>query len=212
MLSYLKQGQTEIPAVAAAEAQADGHDAASISQPGDYLTVSGRGRKLRQSTILLLAVFGVGVLGVFFMIKKTTPAQAAQANDDQAKLDAAIAQLSGMQSEVNSQMNSVVGRFYQQTNIGQISVDELKKNPFKLESGSGLIDEDAKSREDRLRRASAQLQLWSVTGTPRGMCCMINDTVLYAGDTINGLTVKSITENGVVLEQDGAVTELKMEE
>lgn len=210
MLSYLKEGQTQIPSPGEADLSSG---EPVVSGPNDYLTVSGHSQKLRQSTILLLVLFGVGVLGVWFMIKKTTPVQAAAAADDQAKLEAAIAQLSGMQSEVNNQMNSVVGRFYQQSSIGQISVDELKKNPFKRETGSGLIDEekDRQKREALLHAATAKLQLWSITATPRGMCCMIDDQVLYVGDVLNGMTVKSITDKTVSLEQDGVVTELKME-
>jgi len=210
MLSYLKEGQPQIPAPGD---NASPSGAPAVSSPNDYLTVSGHSQKLRQSTILLLALFGVGVLGVWFMIKKTTPVQAAAANDDQANLDAAIAQLSGMQSEVNNQMNSVVGRFYQQSSIGQIGVDELKKNPFKREMGSGLIDEekDRQKRQALLSAATAKLQLWSITATPRGVCCMIDDKVLYVGDTINGMTVKGISDNTVQLEQDGVVTELKIE-
>lgn len=216
MLSYLKDGQTPTskPNAASEPAGTASENEPTVSGPQDYLTVSGHGRKLRQSTILLLVLFGVGVLGVLFMIKKTTPAQAAAASDDQAKLDAAIAQLTGMQTEVNTQMNSVVGRFYQQNAIGQVGVDELKKNPFKLEKGSGLIGdgEDKQLLEDRIRRATAGLQLWSITSTPRGLCCMVNDKVLYVGDQINELTVKNITDKIVVLEQNGVITELKMDE
>ena len=135
MLSYLKEGQSKSPAAPQTQTDAAGEDAA-LSRQDDYLTVSGHGQKLRQSTLLLMALFAVGVLGVWFMIKKTTPAQAAAANDDdQMQIEAAIAQLNGMQSEMNTQMDSVVGRFYQYSNVGQIGVNELKKNPFKREIG-----------------------------------------------------------------------------
>jgi preprotein translocase subunit SecG len=219
MLSYLKEGQSKTAAADPTPIELAGEDAA-LSRQDDYLTVSGHGQKLRQSTILLMALFAVGVLGVWFMIKKTTPAQAAAANDDQAQIEAAIAQLNGMQSEMNTQMDSVVGRFYQYSNVGQIGVEELKKNPFKRELGAGQVALEEKDQrrtklqllEDNVRRASAGMQLWSVTATPRGACCMINDRVLYAGDEINGLTVKSINKKSVVLELEGVCVELKMDE
>lgn len=219
MLSYLKENQSRIPAADQAPAEAVGENAA-LGHPENYLTVSGHGQKLRQSTILLIVLFVVGGLGVWFMIKKTTPVQAAAVNDDQTQLEAAIAQLNGMQSEMNTQMDSIVGRFYQFSNVGQIGVDELKKNPFKRELGANQaeIEENDHRRtqqqiiEDKVRRASAGMQLWSVTATPRGDCCMIDDKVLYVGDEINGLTVKTIEKKLVVLELDGISVQLKMDE
>lgn len=213
MLSYLKEGQTEVPASDEMPIGTDG----SVSKQEDYLTVSGHGQKLRQSTILLIVLFGVGVLGVWFMIKKTTPAQGATAqNDDQAQLEAAITQLNGMQSEMNSKMDSVVGRFYQSSNVGQIGVDELKKNPFKREiAGVQIATDETRQKQllaDRVRLLAAGLQLWSVTATPRGVCCMINDKVLYVGDTLNELTIKSIDKKCVVLEHGGITLQLKMDE
>jgi len=212
MLSYLKEGQKEVSAASEMPAGTD-H---SMSQQDDYLTVSGHGQKLRQSTLLLIVLFGVGVLGVWFMIKKTTPAQAAPKNDDQAQLETAIAQLSGMQSEMNSKMDSVVGRFYQSSSVGQIGVDELKKNPFKREVAGVQIETDQTRQklllEDRVRRLAAGLQLWSVNSTPRGVSCMINDKVLYVGDAINELTVKNIDKKSVELEQSGISIQLKIDE
>ena len=208
MLAYLKDGQKEVPAAQDMPSGTEG----TLSKQEDYLTVSGHNQKLRQSTILLIVVFGIGALGVWFMIKKATPSKAATPpSQEQAQLENAIAQLNSMQTEMNSQMDSVVGRFYQSSSIGQISVDELKKNPFKREMGFDMSEMDDAQRQDRVMRLSSGLQLWSVTTTPRGMCCMVNDKVLYIGDTINELTVKSIDEKTVVLEKDGIITKLKME-
>lgn len=215
MLSYLKDNQSQVPAASDIQDAPSGVET-DLTHQEDFLTVSGHGQKLRQSTILLIAVFGVAVLGVWFMIKKTTPAEAATSADDQTQLEAAIAQLNGMQSEMNTQMDSVVGRFYQVSTVGQISVEELKKNPFKREAGAGQDDghEDLQQRlrlEDRVRRAAAGLELWSITATPRGVCCMINDKVLYVGDEINGMTVTRIENNVVTLDLDGVSLQLKME-
>ncbi|HDS85542.1 MAG TPA: hypothetical protein ENN97_10160 [Phycisphaerales bacterium] len=218
MLSYLKEGQSKIPAVEASS-QENGAEAPSLQN--DFLTVSGHTRKLRQSTMMLMAMFAVGALGVWFMIKKTTPASVAAATaEDQTQLEAAIAQLSGMQTEMNSQMDSVVGRFYEFSNIGQIHVDELQKNPFKREIASGQpgSDEDRQRQEqlrlmqDKISGAAQNLQLWSITSTPRGVCCMINDKILYVGDEINDLTVSHIGANTVDLTYEGLSIQLKMDE
>ena len=55
------------------------------------------------------------------------------------------------------------------------------------------------------------MELWSITGTPKGMCCMIDDKVLYQGDTYRNMTVKSITKKSVTLEYKGIDVELKMD-
>ncbi len=220
MLSYLQEGHAQEPD---GDTTSDGQPVADqagdqpVSQQSDYLTVSGYGQKLRQSTLLLIAVFGIGALGVWFMVKKTTPVQALAADNDQSQLDAAIAQLNGMQSEMNTQMDSAVGRFYQSSSVGQIGVDELKKNPFKREAGSGVsvvseLDLQQRRLEGQIRQIAAGLQLWSITATPRGVCCMINDKVLYVGDTIEGLAVAQIGEKEVKLELDGVSIQLKMDE
>lgn len=216
MLSYLKDNQSQIPAASGTPDNPAGSES-ELSRQEDFLTVSGHGQKLRQSTILLIVVFGVAVLGVWFMIKKTTPAEAMTAADNQTQLEAAIAQLNGMQTEMNSQMNSVVGRFYQVSTVGQVGVEELKKNPFRRESGGGMAGEqdDFQQRlrmEDRARRAATGLELWSITTTPRGICCMINDKVLYVGDEINGMTVTRIENKVVTLDLDGVGLQLKMDE
>lgn len=218
MLNYLKDG-SQSPVLEQTQQAAQSPDAAG--RPADYLTVSGHDRKVRQSTILLITVFAVGALAVWFMIKKTAPASAdAATSQDQTQLDAALAQLNAMQSEVNSQMNSVVGRFYQFSNIEQVGVDELKKNPFKreLDFAADVPDSDALYAQQQMRlreeanRLQMGLELWSITATPKGMCCMINDKVLYVGDTFHEMTVKSIEDKTVELDYKGVPILLKMEQ
>ena len=219
MLSYLKEGNETQAETDLQQPQADGQEQ-SLSKQEDYFTVSGHGKKLRQSTIILAALFAVGAAGVWFMIQKTTPATAdAATSEDQAQLDAALAQLDKMQSEMNTQMDSVVGRFYQFSNVNQVGVNELKKNPFQREFEINDVEEDAgqslanerKYLQEQAYKQSTGLQLWSITGTPKGMCCMIDDKVLYEGDTIRGMTVKTIGKKKVVLEYKGMPVELKMD-
>lgn len=218
MLSYLRDGKEQTPA---AEDFQDSSQQDGICQENDFLTVSGHGKKLRQSTIMLIALFVVGAGVVFFMVKKTTPASASAAtNDDQAQLDAALAQLNTMQAEVNTQMDSVVGKFYQFNNVEQVAVEELKKNPFKRELGDtqsrmdtqNLAESELSYLRERAQRESAGMELWSITSTPKGRCCMINDKLLYEGGRISGMTVKTIGEKTVTLEYNGVHVELKMSE
>lgn len=211
MLSFLKENPS-VPVATTSQVEKSESSQNSISQPEDYLTVSGNERKLRQSTLMLTAMFVVGIGSVWFMVKKTSPSAVCAATDEQAKIEAALAQLSGMQSEVNSQINTVGNRFYQQNMLGQISVDELKKNPFKRDTVVGVEDNiDLQQKRRQLETAAAALQLWSITETPKGLCCMINDKVFYVGDEVNGLRIHQIKTNAVVFEKEGLMTELKIE-
>jgi hypothetical protein len=151
------------------------------------------------------------------MVKKATPAKAvAKPNQDQVQLEAALAQLSTMQSEMDTQMNSVAGRFYHFNNVDQVAVDELKKNPFKRELDYNPSDGGNQSQQMEQIRQEAQvlamgMELWSITATPKGVCCMIDDKVLYQGDTYKEMTVKSIEDHTVTLEYKGTPIELKMD-
>jgi hypothetical protein len=219
MLSYLKDAN-QLPAAAEMNSQSQ-NPTESLSGPADYLTVAGHGKKLRQSTILLCALFAVGAGVVFFMIKKTTPVAAnAAPSQDQLQLEAALVQIEKMKNDMNSQMNNVVGRFYQFSNVSQIGVDELKKNPFRRELNAGPVqtpDNEAMAAQQRqmlmaeARSQSGQMELWSITSTPRGMCCMIGDKVYYVGDMVGAMKIQSIETKRVVLDYKGIPVELTIE-
>ena len=212
MLSYLKDGN-QLPASAD---MTEGDQAASSTE--DYLTVSGHSQKVRRSTMIVAIIFAVGALGLWLMVKKTTPATAnAETNQNQVQLETALAQLDSMKAEMDSQMDSVSGRFYQFNNVDQVGVEELKKNPFiRGEMDSTPDSSDTGNQQQEQIQQEAQviamgLELWSITATPKGMCCMIDDKVLYQGDTYKSMTVKSITEKTVTLEYKGTSVELKMD-
>ena len=208
MLSYLKDGN-ELPA----SSEMSGGDESANST--DYLTVSDNNQKLRRSTLILVVLFAVGGLGLWLMVKKTTPATAnAQTNENQVQLETALAQLDSMQAEMDSQMNSVAGRFYQFNNVNQVGVDELKKNPFvrkqfSAESGGGTQQSEQSRQEAQV--IAMGMELWSITATPKGLCCMIDDKVLYQGDAYRNMTVKTIGQKTVTLEYNGIDIELKMD-
>lgn len=222
MLSYLKDGSQNPVLSELQDAQTQGLDS-SENKPAEFLTVSGQGKKVRQSTVIVAVVFAVGALGVWFMIKKTAPVAAdAAPSQDQTQLESALAQLDTMQKEMNTQMNSVVGRFYQFSSIDQVGVDELKKNPFRRELdfsvNSNVPDSDTLRTQQQLhleeeaQRQRMGLEVWSITATPKGMCCMINDKVLYVGDNYRDMTVTSINAKTVMLDYKGIPVELKMDE
>jgi hypothetical protein len=212
MLSYLKDGN-QLPA---SSDMPDSDQAASSTE--DYLTVSNNSQKVRKSTTAVAVLFAIGALGLWLMVKKTTPAAAnAEPSQNQVQLETALAQLDSMKAEMDSQMNSVSGRFYQFNNVDQVEVEELKKNPFirgEIGGGagtSGAGDQRLEQIQQEAQILSMGLELWSITATPKGICCMIDDKVLYQGDTYRNMTVKSITEKIVTLEYKGTDVELKMD-
>jgi preprotein translocase subunit SecG len=215
MLSFQKETHTPSAAVETGTSAAQPE---SPAQRGDdYLTVAGHGQKLKQSTLILMAVFVVGGLGIWMMIRRAVPAVAAAApqTNEVAEIGTAIAQLNGMQSEVNNQMKSVTARLNHLSEVGQIAVEDLRKNPFTREMSSGLTNAgDATQKqffEEQARRNAAGLQLWTITASPRGVSCMINEKLLRKGDVVEGFTIREIRAASVLVEQNGIVVELKME-
>jgi preprotein translocase subunit SecG len=212
MLSYLKDGNS----VPASSDMPDGDQAASSTE--DYLTVSGQSQKVRRSTMILVVLFAIGALGIWLMVKKTTPATVnAEPSQNQVQLETALAQLDSMQAEMDSKMNSIAGRFYQFNNVDQVGVEELKKNPFiRKEMDCTSSSSGAGTQQQAQIRQEAQvigmgMELWSITETPKGMCCMIDDKVLYEGDAYRNMTVKSIMKKSVTLEYKGIDVELKID-
>lgn len=212
MLSYLKD-ENKLPA------SSDMPDGAEGTNQQDYITVSGQDQKVKQGTIVLAVLFAAGGLGIWFMVKQTTPATAnAEATQEQTQLDSALAQLNQMKSEMDAQMNSVAGRFNHFSNVNQVAVDELKKNPFKREisyanenDGPNEGDLQAERLQQEAQILSMSMELWTITATPKGDCCMINDKVLYVGDTYNEMTVTDIGQKNVMLSYKGIPVELKMD-
>lgn len=213
MLSYLKD--THQPA------DRDGEAVETSTEAGEqeYLTTAHRGKTARQGTLIFVVLFVVGAVVVWWMIRKVTPGQAVAATDDGARIEEVLAQLSSFRTEVSGQMDTMVSRFYQASELGQIGANELKKNPFRLEaavaetiSPADLTQARRMILQDEVERQSGKLQLWSVTERPQNACCMINEKVLYVGDTIEDFRVLEIRNRRVLLERDGIQVELKMQD
>lgn len=214
MLSFMKDGQDD----SNAPDQTIGADNASSASEPDYLTTAEHGKNLRQSTITLAILFTVGALCLWFMIKKVAPQEAdAAVSAEESKIEAAIAELTGIQSE-HTQMDLIVDRFNSFSEVEQINVSQLKKNPFSHELAIGDFDASlnlgrGELAKEEVARKSRGLQLWSIMGSSQGGgCCMINEKILYKGDVINGFTVTKIDPRFVVLESNGIPVTLKMSE
>lgn len=214
MLSYLReQGSAELPS--RKEDVASGQTSSGNGEPAEeqYLTVADPGGRTRKSTILLAVLFIAGLLCLWFMIKKSTPsaAVATTVDTEEVQVEAALARLTGVKSEMFNRMDQIVKKFYEFSNVLQVKVSELAKNPFTLD----LFTKKAKKEPDvekapkvdavllwrrQIEQKAQGMQLLSIMQSDQGQCCMIADNILRKGDSIDGFKVQQIGEDYVNLE------------
>lgn len=205
MLSFMReQGAGDLP----------GNESAggpSQSEPQEYLTVAANSKNLRRSSILVMILVAVGLAGLLYMIRKSQPQAASAAPaDDENKIEVAIGRLTGVSAEMVSRMDEIVKRFYEFSDVFQVGVTELAKNPFEVEAFAEAIKEDAGKAEDEkakaalvlrehIKQQAGALKLLSVMRSDQGNCCMIDDRILRQGETIQGFTISAISGDSVEL-------------
>jgi hypothetical protein len=187
--------------------------ASGDGQGQEYLTVASRGRNARRSTIMVAILIGIGLLGLWFMIKKSKPQSACAASNEteETKIEGAIARLTGVSSEMLNRMDQIVNKFYEFSNVLQVGVSELAKNPFELEmflsqlkaetdaQGQELEVDVEMIRRQQLRQQAKNMHLVSIMHSDQGGCCMIDDRILSKGESINGFTISEIGDRFVKL-------------
>ena len=216
MLSFLReQGNGDLPAqkpdTAVESAPGDGNEE---PKEQEYLTVAASGKRTRKSTILLAVLFIIGLLCLGYMIKKSTPQAASAASDvtEETQLEVAIARLTGVKSEMFNSMDGIVRKFYEFSDVVQIKVGELVKNPFKLELFSANVKEEPRIeikvpeidtgmvRQQQIRQKAKEMRRLSIMQSDQGNCCMIGDKILYEGDYIRDFMVRQIGDDFIKLE------------
>ena len=177
----------------------------------EYLTVAANSKNLRRSSIVVMVLVAAGLAGLLFMIRQSQPQSASAAPvDDESTIEVAISRLTGVSAEMVNRMDEIVERFYEFSDVFQVGVTELSKNPFEVEIFAGAVKEDGGEAEDdkakaaliqreRLKQRASALQLLSVMRSEQGDCCMINDRILRQGETIEGFTISEIRGDSVVL-------------
>ena len=184
-------------------------------QKQQYLTVSTDENKVRKNTIILAVFFGIGLLCLIFMIVKIKPqsAGAESVNTDQTQIETAIAELTGVKTEMFSRIDEIVRKFEEFSDIEQVNVDELAKNPFRYDRSAGLSNSNGdETGFIAAQEQSGDMELISIMQTGNGRCCMIDDKILYEGDTIRGFTVSVIGERSVELKSNGTQITMKLME
>lgn len=191
------------------EAQVD--PLADPSGAQEYLTVAANSKSVRRSTMAVAVLVAIGLLCLMLMIRRSQPqaASAALAGGDQTKIEAAIGRLTGVRSEMAGRMDEIVKKFYQFSDVVQVKVDELVKNPFEVEgfmkdlkTGAPVEDPQAQAemlRRQRIEQQAKTLKLLSIMRAEEGDCCMINDRILRQGESIEGFKIVRIGSNFVEL-------------
>jgi len=177
-----------------------------------YLTVAAQGKDVRKMTMLLVVLFVIGLLCLWIMIKKSAPraATASSAGTEETQIEKAIARLTGVGSEMFKRMDQIVKKFYEFSDVQQVRVYELVKNPFERQIFLADAPESSDSTKAEPIRPPPDLPLLTILRTDESYCCMIDDKILYEGDTIKGFKVVQIGDDFVKLESEGVEKVLKL--
>ena len=196
-------------------------DIAKNDEQSEYLTVTTKSKSTRNSTIVLAVLFIIGLISLFVGIKKISinSASASTPDSEDMQLEIAIATITGIKTEMCNQMDEIVKKFFEFSDVRQIQVNELSQNPFRHRISLGetantnQLDITGTIEEQQLKQIAKSMQLLSImqsTYSPDQTCCMIDDKILYKGDSIKGFKVSEITENSVKLKSGTIEIELKL--
>lgn len=212
MLSFLRDsGFDDLPA----EKKAAGETASDDSQGAsdqDYIKVSTNPNRVKKSTTVLIVLLVAGLACIWYMVKKTSPqsAGAATADANTADVELAIARITGAKTEMFGKMDDLVEKFNEFSDVPQVGVDELVKDPFELEdilSVSGVgSDAGAVVQVDHLAviRQKAQAQadefnLLTIMQSDGKNSCMIDSRFFYEGDLVRDFRITEIGSDFVKL-------------
>ena len=173
MLSFMRDQQEAPGQAPKAQAAAE-----PTPQTGtqEYLTVAGKSQRTRQSTVVVIVLFVVGLAGLGLMVRKCQPkaAAAAPTKNPESTIEAAIGRLTGVSAEMTSSMDEIVKKFHDYSAVVQVAVDELVKNPFALESGAATGDAQPTPTPEPTQPvepppAEVEVKVQSSAGTPEAM-------------------------------------------
>ena len=182
MLSFLREQEDEEP-----KSDREHLGAQQEVREQEYFTVASQDRQVRRSTVLLAVLFGIGLLSLWLMIKKSaSQTAAASVGTEETQIETAITRLTGVRSEMFNRMDEIVKKFYEFSDVQQVKVDELVKNPFNSMLDARYSSPDSRysildGRESRIENQGDEMHLMSLMQSDAGNICMIDDKILYEG-------------------------------
>lgn len=179
-----------------------------------YVAVAAGEKQVRRSTYVFAGLFILGLLCLWFMIKRSAPQATAAAGvgTQELQIEMAITGFAGVRSEMFNRMGEIVKKFYQFSDVQQVDVHELVKNPFELEMFLGDLEEISNESAYGAREPTHGMQLLCIMQLEQDNCCMIDDRILYEGDSIKGFKVCRISDSTVLLESGDLEITLKLSE
>lgn len=213
MLSFMRESGAGNPSDHSSTGTSpQGAPSAAGPEAQEYLTVAASSKNVRRSTVLVAILVGIGLICLLFMIRKSQPqaASAKQSASDETKIEAAIGRLTGVRSEMASRMDEIIRKFYEFSDVFQVRVGELVKDPFEVEGATkGIAANPVLAGDPQLQAAlmlrqkmqqqAGTLRLLSIMRSDKGNSCMINDQIVSLGDIIEGFTITQIASNSVEL-------------
>ncbi len=164
-------------------------------------------KNVRLTTFILLAAIAAVLATIWLIHKKAAPAKTiAATGDQQMAIETAIVQLTGMSTENVCQVDQLVKKFYEFADFGQVDPKQFRRNPFNFYSAASDMATDPcalKENDSGIKSNAQKMQLQSILQSKYGNCCMIDDTLLYKGDKINGFEVAEIGADFVRLARQG---------
>ncbi len=219
MLSFLKEEAIEQDKEQVANAPVENAAVAETTQDQDFLESKVSEKPAKRTTAILAGVVIAGAIALFLMIKQVSPASLETVNKDQMAIDIALSQLSSGES-LTKQIDSVVKRFYDFSNVPQVEVKWLQKNPFTLSSKLIAPDDISKTKNEKPEVAikngridiADTINVYGVMNIDGKFCCMIDDRLFYVGDKYKNFTVSKISSGSVVLTKDGKHISIKIDD
>ncbi|MBI9016660.1 MAG: hypothetical protein JEZ07_05290 [Phycisphaerae bacterium] len=192
-------------------------EAENYEDPQEAFDWQGDAKSTGRPMLIMLACAFAGMIGLYFfgIKQKPTPASDEQVQNE-ARIDVALAKLTGDKNIKNNAqaVGKIVKTFYDYPMNQQVSLDDLRKNPFAWVQQQSASTEEATSiqtaqaaqaennRKNELQNAFALLKLQSIAFSAKNSRCMIDDE-LYSSDQQVGLfKITEIAAEKVVLEAD----------
>ena len=171
---------------------------------------------------MLGVLFIIGLICLGIMIKKSEPKAAvasSKVDTEELQLERHIADLTGLKEDTIKRMDEIVKKFYEFSSVFQVEVNQLVKNPFQLEtlipSGANKNTGDSEINteliwQEQVKQKANKLKLYSTMQSEKGICCMIENKILYVGDEIEGFKVTKISNDSVVLQMENIEVTLNL--
>jgi len=184
----------------------------TVDGDNEYLTTSVQKTNVKRGTLIVIGLFVIGAVGLFLMIKKSTPQTASAVTvESNNEIDMAIAKLSGIKAEMFKRMDNIAKKFEEFSSTNQVAVDDLQRNPFKMHSINDTFSNSMKRKTQRSVTKTA-FELDSIMQSPDGNFCMIDGNIFYIGDYVNEYKVTEIGRDHVKLSTgtDTKILEISM--